>query len=71
MNETRIEQTTAASPARRIRASTRTFLVRDVRPEILLQIRVLVIVDAHEPVPRALRQILHQTRLPAGRGTLE
>ena len=47
------------------------FLVRDVRPEILLQIRVLVIVDAHEPVPRALRQVLHQTRLAAGRGSLE
>ena len=49
----------------------RTVCVCDVRPEVLLQVGVLVVVDAHEPVTRPLSQVLHQARLTARRGTLQ
>jgi len=49
----------------------RTVFIRDVRPEVLLQIRVLVVVDSDEPVPRLLREVLHEARLPAARRALE
>ena len=50
---------------------TRTVFIRDVRPEVLLQIRVLVVVDSDEPVPRLLREVLHEAGLPAARRALE
>ena len=49
----------------------RTVCVCDVRPEVLLQVGVLVVVDAHEPVTRPLSQVLHEARLTARRGTLQ
>ena len=52
-------------------SETRTVFIRDVRPEVLLQIRVLVIVDSDEPVPRLLREVLHEAGLPAARRALE
>ena len=45
-------------------------LVADVAAQVLLQVGLLVVVDAHEAVPRARRQLRHQRRLAAGRGPL-
>jgi len=49
----------------------RTVLVRDVRPQVLLQVRVLVVVYPHEPMPGPLREVLHETGLPARRRPLQ
>ena len=45
--------------------------VRHVLAEVLLQIRVLVVVDAHALVPRQPRQMLHHARLARGGRALQ
>ena len=44
--------------------------VGHVAAQVLLQVRLLVVVDAHAAVPRRLRQVRHQARLAARCGTL-
>ena len=50
---------------------TRTLRVRDVAPQVLLQIGVLVVVDADESVTRALGELLHQRGFAGRRGPLK
>ena len=49
----------------------RTLGVGDVAPQVLLQISVLVVVDADESVTRACREVLNQRGFAGRRGPLK
>lgn len=52
-------------------SSVLTSFISHVSAEVFLQIRVFVVVDPHESVPRSLRQVLYERCFTTRRGTLQ